>query len=518
MTFLPLVQRELQAASRRKSTFRLRSWTAAIAFGVSFAALLFLWIFMSGTNPGGPVFTIVSSYVFGLALLAGPFLAADCISQEKREGTLGLLCLTDLRAYDIILGKFVAVSLNAFYGWLSLLPILALSLLVGGISNAEFWRTALALGNTLFVSLAAGVFVSTVSRESQKAIGQTLVLLLILTGLFPLLADLKPYPIILSLSWISPFSAFTTAREAAYSAAPSAYWTSLSCSHLVAWLFLALSIRFLSQCWIAGGGEKQTRPASSKTKTESVRRRRKQYLEVNPVLWFLADFRSTRSLTWGIVIVWGTFLLIACLISTRDVVWIYGCAKACGFVLKILVAIEACRFFTETRQSGLFEIFLCTPLRDQDIIKGQWLALQRVFLWPLIAFLLITFFVPALIAFWSNLSQLVPFVFGLLAGCFAFIWFAIGFAADTFAVIWFGMWLALTVKRPQRAPALTVLSVLILPMAAFCAEKLVDIFFILWGAIKLHQDLRWTVAQQYQRPITRPVPAVASPPVAARHG
>jgi len=41
MTFLPIVQRELRVASRRKSTYRLRSWTAIIAIGVSFVSLVF---------------------------------------------------------------------------------------------------------------------------------------------------------------------------------------------------------------------------------------------------------------------------------------------------------------------------------------------------------------------------------------------------------------------------------------------------------------------------------------------
>ena len=32
-------------------------------------------------------------------------MTADCLSEEKREGTLGLLFLTDLRGYDIVVSS-----------------------------------------------------------------------------------------------------------------------------------------------------------------------------------------------------------------------------------------------------------------------------------------------------------------------------------------------------------------------------------------------------------------------------
>jgi hypothetical protein len=79
------------------------------------------------------------------------------------------------------------------------------------------------------------------------------------------------------------------------------------------------------------------------------------------------------------------------------------------------------------------------------------------------------------------------------------LWLAIGLIADFFAVAWTGMWLALTLKKPNLAPALTILLVLILPSIGFCGMDLgVDLVFILWAATKLQGDLRRTVARQYQ--------------------
>src|SRR6266404_3698107 len=160
MTFLPIVERELRAAARRKSTYRIRSWTALLAIVISSFSLIFLLLARGRGGLGNPLFTYLTGYAFGLCLLAGIFLTADCLSEEKREGTLGLLFLTDLHGYDVVLGKLVAMLVSALYGLLALLPITALPLLLGGVTVDEFWRTALALVNALFVSLAGGIWVS----------------------------------------------------------------------------------------------------------------------------------------------------------------------------------------------------------------------------------------------------------------------------------------------------------------------------------------------------------------------
>jgi len=244
---------------------------------------------------------------------------------------------------------------------------------------------------------------------------------------------------------------------------------------------------------------------------------RRRLLEINPVLWLIGDMPGLRWLTWMIVLAWGAFLSVATLISPRDVVWVYYGATICGLLLKMLVAVQVCRFFAEARQTGSLELFLCTPIRDGEILKGQWIALKGVFLWPFLTFLLLSFVVPAAgaLSTGTGLTDILSSVFGLVMGSLAFVWFVIGFVADNFAVIWFGMWLALTMKKPQLAPAATILLVLVLPM---CANRLADIFFILWGAIKV-QNLRWIVAQQYQRAIAHGPSAVPAnvPPIILKH-
>src|SRR5208282_145231 len=119
-------------------------------------------------------------------LLAGRLMTADCLSVEKREGTLGLLFLTDLKGYDVALGKLAAHSVYAVFGLLAVFPVLALPLLTGGVSGGEFWRVTLVFCDTLYFSLAIGLLFSAICREGWLAMSLVVVILVAVCGLLPL--------------------------------------------------------------------------------------------------------------------------------------------------------------------------------------------------------------------------------------------------------------------------------------------------------------------------------------------
>ena len=162
MTFLPIVARELRVASRRRGTYWSRAVTAVLTI------LVGLFVYMDSRwkpshEMGRDLFEDISVLAFIYCLATGVRSTADCLSEEKREGTLGLLFLTDLKGYDVVGGKLVATSLNAFYGLIAIFPVLAIPLLMGGITNGEFWRMALVLANTFLFSLSIGMFMSSIS-------------------------------------------------------------------------------------------------------------------------------------------------------------------------------------------------------------------------------------------------------------------------------------------------------------------------------------------------------------------
>lgn len=105
----------------------------------------------------------------------------------KREGTLGLLFLTDLKGYDVVFGKLVATSLNSFYGLLAIFPVMGIPLLLGGVTVGEFWRVMLVCVNTLFFSLSIGMFCSAICRDAHKGAALAFAIILLLAGGLPVL-------------------------------------------------------------------------------------------------------------------------------------------------------------------------------------------------------------------------------------------------------------------------------------------------------------------------------------------
>src|SRR2546422_10307818 len=154
MSFLPIAERELRVAARKRSTFRLRVVAAMVGLIIGSGFMLIATVQPAGLpSMGSILFGALTWICVVAAFSAGIFFTADCLSEEKREGTLGFLFLTDLRGYDVVLGKMLATSVRAFYALLAVFPVLAITLLLGGVTGALFWKTLLALINAMFVSV-----------------------------------------------------------------------------------------------------------------------------------------------------------------------------------------------------------------------------------------------------------------------------------------------------------------------------------------------------------------------------
>src|SRR5881392_4159791 len=260
MRFLPIVDRELRVAARRRGIYALRVLAAAAALTI----ILWLCLFPTQGQPpadlGKSLFAALSILAFAYCLLIGPFITADCISSEKREGTLGLLFLTDLRSFDVVLGKWAATSLAGFYGLLAVLPSLGIPVLLGGVTPGEYGRTALAVLNAVLFSLTAGMFVSAISRDQTKAILGSLILVLTLSGLLPGLLVLvfnvfvgKPLwgirPDSPEFGIFSPIRTAEFANDAAFRANPKLFWMSLGLVHALCWWLLIGSVLAVRLVW-----------------------------------------------------------------------------------------------------------------------------------------------------------------------------------------------------------------------------------------------------------------------------
>lgn len=178
MTYWPVILRELRAESRLPANYFLR-----IA-GASAATLCFGLLMLDGVRGstaalGTRLFYALNLVQFCTIILVVPILTADCISKERREGTLGLLMLTPLTPLGIVLGKWLTQAVRGVSLIASMLPVLALPHILGGVGRQDMLMALLVNTSALLLALGAGIVASAFSRDWIRSI----VLALVLCGL-----------------------------------------------------------------------------------------------------------------------------------------------------------------------------------------------------------------------------------------------------------------------------------------------------------------------------------------------
>ncbi|MBI2925211.1 MAG: ABC transporter permease subunit [Verrucomicrobia bacterium] len=515
MTFLPIVDRELRVAARRRSTYRLRVWAAGLAI------FIVAWVlFISAIFPmrqamalGKGVFATFSWLLLVFCVFEAVRGTADCLSEEKREGTLGLLFLTDLRGYDVVLGKLAATSLRTLYSLLAVLPVLGLTLLMGGVTGGEFWRMSLALVGVLLFSLTTGLAVSAVSQDARKAMLATLgvlaVWLLLPVGVVELIRFFDSTRSHSVWACVSPLAAFLAAFENTYRLGDrAAFWASLACAPLLSGAALVLACRVLPRRWQDDETpavqerwrERWQHWANGNPAQRAARRRR--WLDENPVLWLAGRQGGQRLALWLLiglaVVVWIGISGVGrwqALSSTWLTGMAYGFSLVLTWGMKIGVAAQAAYAFAEARRSGAFELLLATPLTSQQIIRGHFGAARRIWLGPALAALALNLVV--------GLSAVaMPFtlgtVFVLLGSVAASAYGSVRLLCDLLAVFWVASWFGLRDGKANAATIKTILYSQVLPGILICVPGVIpDLIFIAWA----HDRLRYGFRDAVQKPL-----------------
>ena len=521
MTFLPVVERELRMAARRRGTYWMRLLFAVGCAGVSGLMLMIAWAARGGASAiGGGLFYFLALVTLGFSGFAGVFLTSDCLSEERREGTLGLLFLTDLKGYDVVLGKLMATSVTAFYGVLAVFPVLALTLTMGGVTPGEFWRMTLVFMTTLFFSLAAAMFVSALSHQENRAMTGAAALILFVGAGLPLiefgLAQVG-FPMRSAVALPSPVTAWRLAFDSSYRMWGRSFWASLLWTHGLSWAFLVSASVLLPRLWRPGEGMLSGAPWRTVADEIALAKQsatRARLLDVNPVFWLT----NRRSGWWWTGLV-STLLGIGLLVGLGGVaapVMLLSVPFASLLLtapVRIEVGVQASRFFSETRRNGALELLLCTALTTQDLISGQWLTLRRRFLAPVA----VVSGLVLVLMFFSFAGVGSDFIFVVLFAGGKCLFLLAAFIADVFAAGWIGMLVGLTAKKPAHAPGLTVLYTVALPALAFCVPDLVlAVPLIFWARDKLQWELRAMSSPRYA-PVTplysRGQPPAPQPPI-----
>jgi ABC-type transport system involved in cytochrome c biogenesis permease component len=488
---LPIAERELRVASRRRGTYWVRFLSAALAMAMA-ATILLAMARERPVEQAHALFLGLAGLAFAFCLLSGVLTTCDCISEEKREGTLGLLFLTTLRGHDVVIGKMVASSLRAVSGLIALLPVMAMPLLMGSIDPAVVGKVALCLGNTLFLCLSLGVLVSVVARDPRGAVGGGLLALAFVLVLMPVLRWMFiEYILVDALHWYQPAPGQPEPLQWVLLCNPAMllWWAvggiftglasrpefvqALAVQHALAWLLLGAACALVPRVWRdrvdAGSGRGR---ADSPGRDAGVHgaAARARHLEPTPFSWMIARERRPIWHTWaGLAVIAGVWLWGY--IETREE-WLQPAVALsalglAGAWLKLRMAGMACRHFHEQRKSGALELLLCTPQTPSTLIRGHLSGLRSAIVWPLAATLLGASLLLASTASNDRSPADLPDLLVLFLVTVAIL------LLDLWTLAWWGMWAGMRHARYVRAVAATVGWILVLPGVLYLGGNVV---------------------------------------------
>ena len=402
MNTLPVVERELRVAARRGGTWKTRLLVAS-------AGVLLLGCFIGFgdfnniANFSQALFYTLGAVAFLLAGVGGFSLTSDCLSEERREGTLGLLFLTDLSNWDIILGKLAACSLGMIYGLLALVPVLAISILSGGVGLSEFLKVVFTALNLLFLSLSIGMFTSVIYKEASQSLSAAAVLIgLLLVGIPAVclivqeLFDWHRLSERSALLWPGSCLVLAFLPDTSIGigrlTTNHVFATSSVILNLLGWFFLLFVIRKVGNSWQETVKSRQM-AWWMRWSTGSAARQsdfRKQLLDINPYYWRAAKPRLRSMPVWITLGVAAGVFVCGAIWKTR---WFLDSSSILTFcfilhsLIKLWVLIESPRALISDRANGAMELLLVTPLTAGQVVSGQVRSLLRMFQNPAIAVL-----------------------------------------------------------------------------------------------------------------------------------
>ena len=436
MNIGPILQRELRRQSRQWSTYWLRVLGGALVlaacawgFAVTNTLLQQLPAFASLGNPTGGrgLFIGLNRLMACLVWLIGPLLPADCLDRGKRDGTLGLLFLTPLRAGDVVLGKALSHALRALMVLLAAYPVLMLPVLMGGVGWADGVRMFLLQLAVLGLALAAGVTASALSREWMRA--QILALLLTLGASVAFAA----IHVGVSTSWQAYTGGLGTRGAGAQGGIAGIWdgavilwgsfcgslnlWARQNVFHLLnpiglwssgglpgtstnvgmallalilCWGLVGIAVRFaaagLTRTWLREASPPPPNPMNRAAAALTEERfglkflkgGRRRLLDRSPIAWLHGARWTSRvgRLLWA-----GLASVIVCIAFTSGINsdWV---ATSLPFVLVPLVlavAFSAAASFRGERETGALELILVTPVTPQQMLTGRLRGLWGTF-------------------------------------------------------------------------------------------------------------------------------------------
>ena len=223
-------------------------------------------------------------------------------SEERRNGTLGLLVLTGLRPLEIFAHKLFGAVWLATFSLLGGLPFFAIPFLTGGVLPTQFLCALVFLANALLFCIAVGLLASVIHSEGGQAqitaVAATAGLSLATPAMHWISQEISGVSA-LQEGWLTlspayaPFLVYTGFRGSS----PQMFWACSSYTLVCSLIALLLSALILQRTWRGGPGEFSpaglgARWLNGNRGASTARRKvRAPHLERNPFGWLAARDR-----------------------------------------------------------------------------------------------------------------------------------------------------------------------------------------------------------------------------------
>lgn len=418
MNLLPLIERELRVGARQTFTYSLR----VAGVGALLAAGCIFWLMTdSSADFGARLFVVLHCALLGAIWVLVPMLTADCISRERREGTLALLFLTPLRPANIVVAKAMAQGLRAFTLWLAALPALAIPFVAGGVGWKEAFLSTVVSFSSLWLAMAAGLVASARCRNATRSLAAAGILSILFVLVFPLaMACILVATFELSRaasSWTSLTLQVWNGLNGEGSIIDLGFWLATdwdgfwatkligpgwgrwswvvvgfgivgaSSLFMAAWLIVRVTARTVERVWREEPPSARVLWLQRKFTTpifceRFFRRWMRWELQRNPLGWLERRSWSARLVMWGwtaVVICVYSSLFANVGLYERS---FYGVQIFQAGLLVISIAASATGSFRRERENGVLELLLVAPLTERQIIGGRLRGLWGKFLLP----------------------------------------------------------------------------------------------------------------------------------------
>ena len=396
----PIFVRELTTVPRAKSHYGTRAaliglltvlgitiWQATVGFdrvaGLGETARFGQLVFQLS------VFVELVLLVFFAALSA-----ASAVSQEKDRRTFILLLLTDMRDYEIVLGKLLGALLPITVLMLVSVPVLALYLLLGGIDPGQVVQAGVVLLSSAFAAGSVGGLVALWRERTFEALALSVLFLVLYVclsqgvGLF-VSRDVQ--------AWVDPTVAMISVIDP-----PAGGWPGLPPAYgyglvMLGWCMLANAVGMWKlRKWNPSGEPIMQRegpdadPEANMTPDELKEFRSKAHAApgqlrpvwANPVLWReVKTFAYGRrplliKLAFGIVLAMILYFAVATLYQPTGrpaFAAAYGLVPL-AIVSMLLIAAQSVTSITSERDGGALDVLLVTDISPREFVFGKLLG------------------------------------------------------------------------------------------------------------------------------------------------